>query len=68
MSELGKKLRKSANKKVCGVCGGIAEYFNIEAWVVRLIWALLVLGYGVGVILYIVMAIVMPNADNADAE
>ena len=35
----GKKLYKSNNKKICGVCAGVAEYFNIDPTIVRLIWA-----------------------------
>ena len=46
-----KKLCKSKdNKKLCGVCGGIAEYFGIDATIVRLILVLLVVFAGVGVI------------------
>ena len=42
MAYEGKKLRKSkTEKKICGVCGGIAEYFNIDPTIVRLIWVLL---------------------------
>ena len=47
-------------KKLCGVCGGIAEYFNIDPTVVRLIWMFLVLCAGTGVLAYFVAAIIMP--------
>ncbi|MEE1014200.1 MAG: PspC domain-containing protein [Clostridia bacterium] len=57
-----KKLYKSqTDKKLCGVCGGIAEYFNIDATVVRLVWALLTLFFGSGVLIYIIAALVMPD-------
>ena len=36
-------------KKVCGVCGGVAEYFDIDPTLIRVIWLLAVLGAGVGV-------------------
>ena len=47
-------------KKLCGVCGGIAEYFNIDPTVVRLLWIFLVLCAGTGVLAYFVAAIIMP--------
>lgn len=46
---------------MCGVCGGIAEYFDIDPTVVRLIWVLLVLCAGTGVLAYIIAALVMPE-------
>lgn len=57
-----KKLYKSGtDKKLCGVCGGIAEYFGIDSTVVRLILVLAVLFAGCGILAYIVAALVMPN-------
>ncbi|NLO10222.1 MAG: PspC domain-containing protein [Clostridiales bacterium] len=55
-----KKLyRSNANKMVCGVCQGIAEYINIDPTVVRLLWVLFSI-FGVGILVYIVAAIIMP--------
>ena len=57
-----KKLYKShTDKKISGVCAGIAEYFNIDSTLIRLIWALFVLCAGSGVLAYIVCAIVIPE-------
>ena len=57
-----KKLRKSSvNKKLCGVCGGIGEYFNLDPTVVRLLWILFSLAGGAGLLAYIIAAIVMPE-------
>ncbi len=57
-----KKLYKSlADKKLCGVCGGIAEYFELDSTVVRLAWIAFTLLGGSGIIGYIIAAIVMPN-------
>lgn len=62
-SENGKRLVKSKSKMLCGVCGGIAEYFNIDPTIVRLIVVFLSLaGVGSGILAYIVAAIVMPDA------
>lgn len=56
-----KKLyRIEEGKKVCGVCGGLAEYFNIDPTIVRLGWALVSLFVPVGFVAYIVAALVMP--------
>lgn len=56
-----KKLMKSQNKKLAGVCGGLAEYFGIDPTIVRLIFALCVLFIGYGVMTYIVCLIMMPS-------
>ena len=58
-----KKLYKiDEGKKIDGVCGGIAEYFNIDPTLVRLVWALVTLcTVGVGLIGYLVCAIIMPR-------
>ena len=55
-----KKLYKSNNRMICGVCAGIAEYLGIDPTVVRLIWAALGLT-GTGILLYIIAAPVMPE-------
>jgi phage shock protein C len=62
---MSKKLYLSdTDKKISGVCGGIAEYFDIDSTLVRLAWVilslLLSLGFG-GLIVYIIAAIIMPN-------
>ncbi|WP_455720029.1 PspC domain-containing protein [Agathobacter sp.] len=56
-----KRLTKSYDRKLCGVCGGIADYFNIDPTIVRLIWLLFVLCFGTGILAYIIAAIVMPE-------
>lgn len=57
-----KRLRKSSvNKKLCGVCGGIGEYLNLDPTVVRLLWVLFSLAGGAGLLAYIIAAIVMPE-------
>ena len=57
-----KRLYKSqTDKKICGVCGGIAEYFGIDSTLVRLIWALLIFCAGTGLLAYIVAALVLPE-------
>ena len=48
-------------KKLCGVCGGIAEYFDIDPTIVRLLWILLIFCVGTGILAYLVAAIIMPK-------
>ena len=55
-----KKLYKSNNRMICGVCAGLAEYLGIDSTIVRLIWAALGLT-GTGILLYIIAALVMPE-------
>lgn len=52
--------RSNENKMICGVCGGVAEYLNIDPTVVRLLWIALGFAVGFGLFLYIVAAIIMP--------
>lgn len=57
-----KKLYKSAtDRKLEGVCGGIAEYFNIDSSLVRLAWIIFTLAGGSGIIAYIIAALVLPE-------
>lgn len=58
----GKKLYKnSTDKKIAGVCGGIAEYFNIDSTLVRLGWVVFCALGGSGLLAYIIAALVMPD-------
>ena len=57
-----KKLYKTdEGKTLCGVCAGIAEYFNIDPTIVRLILVVFCLAGGSGILFYIIAALVMPN-------
>ena len=53
--------RNTSDKMLCGVCSGIADYFNIDPTLVRLGWVLLSLAAGGGVIAYIIAAIIIPE-------
>lgn len=57
-----KKLYKSSvDKKLCGVCGGFAEYFNIDSTIIRLLFVIFVLCFGTGILAYFIAALVMPD-------
>lgn len=60
-----KRLTKSkTEKKIFGVCGGFAEYLDVDPTVVRLIWAGSVIVFGVGVIGYLAAALILPEDKN----
>lgn len=59
-----KRLYKSrVNKKICGVCGGLAEYFEIDSTLVRLALVVFTCLGGAGILAYIIAAIIMPYKD-----
>lgn len=62
--DMNKKLyRSSINRVICGVCGGLGEYFGVDPTIVRLIWVLIACS-GTGLIAYIIAAVIMPlNSD-----
>ena len=68
-----KKLYRSlSDKKLAGVCGGIAEYFGLDSTLIRVGWAIVSLFAGAGVLAYIVCALIIPpkpeNPNIVDAE
>ena len=57
-----KRLYKSnTDRKLDGVCAGIANYFNIDPTLIRLAWVIFTLAGGCGLIAYIIAAIIMPR-------
>ena len=57
--------RSTTNKMFLGVCGGIAEYANLDPSLVRLLFVLLALLGGHGILIYLVLAAVLPPSDHA---
>lgn len=49
------------DKKLLGVCGGFAEYFGLDPTVVRVIWVLAFFLWGVGLLAYLICALIMPK-------
>ncbi|MBQ9340006.1 MAG: PspC domain-containing protein [Paludibacteraceae bacterium] len=62
-----KKLKRSRDKKLCGVCGGIAEYFELDPTVIRVLYAVLTVFSAAfpGLLLYFILALVMPKPEEA---
>ena len=74
MSNNIKKLyRSKTNRVIFGVCGGLGEYFEIDPLIVRILFIVLSLAHGAGVIAYIILAILVPEDEkkvkkNGDGE
>ena len=60
-----KKLYLSdTDKKIGGVCGGLAQYFDIDPTIVRIIWFVAAFFYGIGIIPYLAFWIIVPRENN----
>jgi phage shock protein C len=55
-------MRSTTERMIAGVAGGLGEYFNMDPTLVRLIFVLLALAGGPGLILYLILWVVMPEA------
>jgi phage shock protein C len=55
-------MRSSRDKKIGGVCAGVADYFDLDPTIIRVVWILAVLFAGTGLLLYIILWIVLPLA------
>jgi phage shock protein C len=65
---MAKRLYKiEQGRKIFGVCGGVAEYLNIDVAIVRILWAFLALCWGTGILLYLICAFVLPNKSEVEA-
>ena len=54
-------VRTLDNRMVCGVCGGIGRYFNIDPTLIRLLWVIASILGGSGLLVYIIAAIIIPE-------
>lgn len=61
MNKEKKLYRIDEGKIIAGVCGGVAEYFDIDPTIVRLAWVLFSLFVGCGILAYIIAIIIMPK-------
>ena len=56
-----KLYRSKTNRQLAGVCGGLAEYFNLDATLIRVLFVLLAVLGGSGLLLYVAMWIIVPK-------
>jgi phage shock protein C len=61
----GRLERSRTNRVISGVCGGIAEYLDIDATFVRVVMVILAFPFGVGILIYFVLLFLMPNPGEA---
>lgn len=59
--------RSRADRIVFGVCGGLAKHYDLDATLIRILFILLTLTNGVGIVLYLVLALIMPNDPGEEA-
>lgn len=60
-----KRLRRSEQNRIfLGVCGGIAEYLNLDPALIRIIWIFLFFAYGLGIFAYLLVAFIMSYTEN----
>ena len=57
-------MRSGRDKKIAGVCAGVAHYLDMDPTIVRVIWGVLAFGYGAGVVAYIILWIIAPVASD----
>jgi phage shock protein PspC (stress-responsive transcriptional regulator) len=60
-SYMNKRLHKGHDRMLCGVCSGIAEYFDLDPTLVRLGWVIFTLAAGSGLLAYIIGAVIIPD-------
>jgi phage shock protein C len=60
-------MRSSRDKKLGGVCAGLADYFDLDPTIVRVVWLLAVLLGGTGILAYLILWIVLPLAPSVSA-
>jgi phage shock protein PspC (stress-responsive transcriptional regulator) len=68
MSGYGKRLYRSNDRILGGVCGGIAEYFGIDPSLVRIAWVILTLAAGSGILLYLLAWLIIPSSPYATSS
>jgi phage shock protein C len=62
MSNEKRLVRSSSQRMLAGVCGGVAEYIGWDPTIVRVIWIILTLAGGSGILLYLILWLVMPES------
>ncbi|VVB79643.1 PspC domain protein [uncultured archaeon] len=59
--EIKRLYRSKTDRVIAGVCGGIGEYLGIDPVIVRLVWVLLTLCAGAGILAYILAWVIIPK-------
>ncbi len=64
MADYRRLYRSCTDRKIAGVCGGLAQYLNVDPTVVRIIFLILLFIGGGGLLIYLIIWICAPNEDN----
>jgi phage shock protein C len=67
MAQTRKLYRSRTNRKLAGVCGGLAQYFNLDATLVRVLFIVLAVLGASGLVIYLAMWIIVPNEPQGPA-
>ena len=65
MEEPRKLYRSRSQRMLAGVCGGLAEYFNVDATLIRVLFLVLAVFGGSGLVIYVVMWLIVPDISKA---
>jgi phage shock protein C len=67
MAQTRKLYRSRTDRKLAGVCGGLAQYFNLDATLIRVLFIVLAVLGGAGLVIYLAMWIIVPNEPQGSA-
>jgi phage shock protein C len=67
-NNIKKLYRSSTDKILFGVCGGLAEYLEVDSLIVRIIFLFLIFAGGSGIFIYLILALLMPKEDKKEAK
>ena len=67
MSETKRLYRSRSDKKIAGICGGMGKYFGVDPVLFRIVWLLLLLGMGAGLVVYLILWLVIPMEPQSTA-
>ena len=68
MAQIRKLYRSRTNRKLAGVCGGLAQYFNIDATLIRVLFVVLALLGGPGIVIYLLMWIIVSEEPHGGSK
>ena len=53
--------RSRTDRKIAGICGGLGQYFGVDPVIFRIVWLLLLLGLGAGLVVYLILWLIIPT-------
>jgi phage shock protein C len=57
--------RSRTDRKIAGICGGLGQYFGVDPVIFRIVWLLLLLGLGAGLVVYLILWLIIPTEPEA---